>query len=329
MDRDPSIGESKRAREAAPPLDPRPLLRAWVSTSALYLSGVFLPVGGVLLMLFTPQPGLRLEPRGGMASLLALVALVAMTAAVFGGATAAVFYLAGFALLTLALPIGLRRGWSLEFTVGTTTLLLAATTALVLFGMVMTPSELAGALDGALEDGRATLLEMYRQAGVAPSRIDQLREATAAFVDAMVRLAPAAVVIALGVTVLLNLVVVRRRQARSGHFPIFGDLTRWRAPWPLVWMLIATGYGAVVLTGDVRTAALNGFAVTLAVYFLQGLAIVQFYLDRWQLPWWTRTLLWVVIAVEWLLAAGVVLLGVFDLWADFRRLTPRPVEDDE
>ncbi|MGH7856316.1 MAG: DUF2232 domain-containing protein, partial [Candidatus Binatia bacterium] len=181
----------------------------------------------------------------------------------------------------------------------------------------------------ALEDGRKTLLEIYRQAGVAPNRIDQLQEATGNFVDGMVRLAPAVVVIALGVTVFLNLMLVRWRQSRAGTFPIFGDLTRWQAPWPLVWVLIAAGYAAVVLSGPLHTAALNVFVVTLAVYFLQGVAVVQFHLDRWRLPWWMRAILWSVVAVEWLLGAAVGLLGVFDLWVDFRRLTPRPIEEDD
>ena len=39
-------------------------------------------------------------------------------------------------------------------------------------------------------------------------------------------------------------------------------------------------------------------------------------------------LVYLFIVVEWLLATGVTLLGVFDLWADFRRLNPRPVEED-
>ena len=71
--------------------------------------------------------------------------------------------------------------------------------------------------------------------------------------------------------------------------------------------------------------AANVFAVLLAVYFCQGLVIAQFYMRRWRSPFWVVGLVYVFIVVEWLLATGVTLLGVFDLWADFRRLNPRPL----
>ena len=56
--------------------------------------------------------------------------------------------------------------------------------------------------------------------------------------------------------------------------------------------------------------------------------IAQFYMRRWRSPFWVVGLVYVFIVVEWLLATGVTLLGVFDLCADFRRLNPRPAEED-
>jgi len=95
-----------------------------------------------------------------------------------------------------------------------------------------------------------------------------------------------------------------------------------------VWLLIVAGYGAFLAGGAAAWFAANLLAVLLAVYFCQGLVIAQFYLRRWRSPLWLVGLVYLFIVLEWLVATGVTLVGVFDLWADFRRLNPRPVEED-
>jgi uncharacterized protein YybS (DUF2232 family) len=299
-------------------------LRAWASTSALFLSGLFVPVGGVFLMLLTPQPGLRLERRAGMAPLLALVLLVTMTAGLVAGPMAGVFYLVGFALLTVLLPVTLRRDWSLEATVvvGTFALLVAVAGAAV--SLVDSPGELLAGLERLLEQARAMLLATYQDSD--PSRVEQVGEATAAFVRFVVGIAPALFVIALGATVLLNLLVVRWRQSEGTST---ADLAAWSAPEPLVWVLIGSGYASFLPQPFLQGFGWNVFIVVLSVYFLHGLAIVAFLFRKWQTPAWLRVLVYAMLAIEWVFAAGVATLGVFDLWADFRRLQPRPDEEDE
>lgn len=304
------------------------LLRAWLLTSVFYLSALVLPIGGTLLMIFTPQPGLSLEQERGFLPLIGVVLLVALTANLVAGPAAAVFYLAGMGLFTLLWPQVIRRQWSVDWTVGATTLVSAAAVALSVFLVISTPAEVVSELRAVLEQGRQSLLEVYRQAGIAGDRLDQLNEGTAALTESLVRLGPALHVIAVGSAVLLNLLLVRWRQRRLGLPPGFGDLSRWKCPVPVVWALIASGYGLFLPIPVLQVVAENVLAVILAVYFCQGLAIVQFYFQRWRSPIWMRSLLYVFVIVEWLVASGIVLLGVFDLWGDFRRLTPRPVEEE-
>src|SRR5947209_3781708 len=88
-------------------------VRASAATTLLYLSGFVLPVGGPLLMLLTPQPGLRLHQRSGMRSLAGLVVLVAVVVGALAGIGAVAAYLLTFALVTLLLPMLLEREWSI------------------------------------------------------------------------------------------------------------------------------------------------------------------------------------------------------------------------
>ena len=159
--------------------------------------------------------------------------------------------------------------------------------------------------------------------------VDQLASGGHRFVEFVVRLTPGLAVSALGGVVLANVSLVRWRQRREGVEPVFGDLTRWSTPPGAIWALIAAGYTSFLPIPFVQVIASNLLAVLLAVYLSQGLAIVQFTFCKWRVPVWARVLAYGFVAVEWLATGAVVLLGVFDLWADFRRLTPRPIDDDD
>ena len=175
---------------------------------------------------------------------------------------------------------------------------------------------------------REEAVGVYARAGLAPDMIHDLEDGSARVIDVVLRLAPALFLVSIATVVLINVQLLRRSQRVRGLVPVFGDLTRWECPPELVWILIASGYGSFVASGVLEAVATNVLAVLLVVYFCQGLVIAQFYMGRWRSPLWLIGLVYLFIVVEWLLATGVTLLGVFDLWADFRRLNPRPVEED-
>lgn len=299
------------------------LLRAWVSTSALFLSGLFVPVGGLVLMMFTPQPGLRLQQRAGMAPLLTLVPLVALTAGLVAGPLAGTFYVAGFAVLTVLLPLAVRREWSLETSVvvGTGVLLVAVAGAAV--SLIDSPAALIAGFERLLEQGREILLASYGDSDA--KRVEQIGIATATLVRFLVGVAPALFVITIGATVLLNLLAIRWGQPVEDR----RDLATWSAPDSLVWTLVGTGYASFLPHELVQGLAWNVFMVVLSIYVLHGLAIVAFLFRKWETPVWLRALAYVMMGFEWMFAAGIAVLGVFDLWADFRHLRPQPETDDD
>ena len=77
--------------------------------------------------------------------------------------------------------------------------------------------------------------------------------------------------------------------------------------------------------GMLADAGLNIFLVMLVIYFAQGLSIVVHFLKarNVQVVFWF--VLFILIFVQPLLIGLVAGLGVFDIWADFRKL--RSVED--
>jgi len=302
-------------------------VRAAAATVLLFVAGLALPFGGLLVMLLTPQPGLRLESRFGMRSLGLLVAVVAAALGATVGLPAVVAYLTTFALVTLLLPTILARRWSIEVTVGVVTIVVAVA-VLASAVAVSNPADWFATMRVGLEKVRDEAVRVYAQAGLSKEVLDDLETGSRQLVELVLKLAPALFLGGIATTVLLNLELLRRRQRLAGGVPVFGDLTRWKSPPELVWLLIAGGYGTFLPSGPFAPLAMNVFALLAGVYFCQGLVIAQFYMRRWHSPFWVNGLVYVFIAIEWLLATGVTLVGVFDLWADFRRLNPRPVEED-
>jgi uncharacterized protein YybS (DUF2232 family) len=95
--------------------------------------------------------------------------------------------------------------------------------------------------------------------------------------------------------------------------------SRWRSPELLIWPLIAAGFAVAFAAGAVQTVALNVLIVILPVYFLQGLAVVEHFLSRKGLSPLLRALSFLLLLLVNPLPVVVTGVGVFDLWADFRK----------
>ena len=91
------------------------------------------------------------------------------------------------------------------------------------------------------------------------------------------------------------------------------NLRLWRTPDALIWALIGAGFAMFVPAEPIALLARNAFLIILACYFCQGLAIVSYYLERFRLPRGIRIAGYVLIAVQHVVTAMVLALGVFDL----------------
>ncbi|MDD5524767.1 MAG: DUF2232 domain-containing protein, partial [Smithella sp.] len=63
----------------------------------------------------------------------------------------------------------------------------------------------------------------------------------------------------------------------------------------------------------------NIFLVTSFIYLLQGLAIVSFFFQKKNVPFFFRYLFYFLIAVQQILMIPIVAIGLFDIWIDFRK----------
>ena len=101
-------------------------------------------------------------------------------------------------------------------------------------------------------------------------------------------------------------------------------LNTWRAPDRLVWVLIAAGAMMALLEGFWFWTGANLVIVLSLIYFFQGIAVLAFWLKKKNTPRLLRVGIYLLVAVEIFLALLVALMGLFDLWFNFRRLGKEP-----
>lgn len=164
-------------------------------------------------------------------------------------------------------------------------------------------------------------LQIYRDFGVSSEGLAELESARADVTARIVAVVPALLLLVTTAWWLLAIGMSRRWVG----WPQLVTLTQWRTADWMIWVLIASGFALVLLPSDAGIAT-NLFVIAVACYFAQGLAIVGYFLQRAGLPRPLRAATFAAIGLQYLVAALVVVLGVFDLWVDFRNLAAQPVD---
>lgn len=305
-------------------------LLAAVSTILLFVSGAAIPMVGVLLIPLVPQPSLAFGLKWGKGHGAVLVALVILLLSLFGGKELALGY-SLLALMVLLLLFSFGRGWSIEAVVVGTAggmLLVASAVLGYFFGSL---SLMQRVLRAALTENLEISLKVYEKVGFSGESLELLRERAPQIIDVVLRIMPALAFMAFVTVILINLFFLYRRfPHQHASFVAAGDVREWKSPEPLVWCFILAGFSLFLPVGELlKSLALNLFLIVGVFYFLQGLAIVAYYFHHKNVPYFLRSLAYVLIVFEQLFTLFVVGLGLFDLWGDFRRLKKKDLHPSQ
>jgi hypothetical protein len=251
----------------------------------------------------------------------AAVALTVLAVLATAGGAALLLYLVQFGLPALLLPWLLNRGVAWDRTVVTTLGLVLVLGGVVLSGYAAASGQSALAfLDAQISreiDQTVTLMGDFAGTEQSADEAAAYREMVASMAAFMHRAYPGMLVVVGAALQLLTvglLILLVRPRALPG--PVFAE---WRAPELMIWPLIAAGFGVFLATGAAQTVALNLLVVLLPPYFLQGLAVVECFLGRRGWSPLLRGCTYLLLLVINPLPVIVTSVGVFDLWADFRK----------
>jgi uncharacterized protein YybS (DUF2232 family) len=297
-------------------------IKGGISTLALFLAYVSLPLVGMLPGLFTPLPGMYYTLKSGKGVGVAVVLITTAVLAIIADSSALFLYLVQGGLISLALPHFLARGYgaartiSFSVAVSLACILLFAAAVWLVQGV-----NLHGEILKGINYSISQTSSLYEKSGLTGEDLLSLQQGMKQAGALIARVYPALVLVSLGAIAGLNLLALARLAARSNRPLPIGDFRKFRNPDQLIWVVIFAGFALLLKSADVSTAALNVLIVTLTLYSLQGLAIIAHSFERFAVPRFVRVIFYVLLALQPYLTVAVAALGIFDLWGNFR--TPR------
>lgn len=295
------------------------LLGGILATLALLSGSEHLGLLMVLCSLVLPFPAALVQMRSGAWVGAGVVVLVALVLLVQASGVAAGSYLLQYGLGSFLLPFWLRRGWRWDRAVGATLLATLTVAGVLLVGYAQSQNV-------ALSEpvNQYVQIEMDRAVAAADTaemtaeerqEFQAYAQRTAEF---MRRAYPGMAVTVSGCFLLLLLGMLLA--SARGRYELPGPaFSRWKSPEWMIWLLIPGGFAVLLGTGVWQTIGINLLVVVLPVYFLHGLAIVTHYFQQRQTPLLWRWLGYVMATIFTPLPFVVLGMGVFDLWADFRK----------
>lgn len=94
---------------------------------------------------------------------------------------------------------------------------------------------------------------------------------------------------------------------------------RWQLPDYLIWPAITAIFLTAFPSVQIRILGINLALVFGLIYFLQGVSIFVFFLNKWRLPMLLRCVLYLLIIFQTLGALVLTGVGIINTWVDFRQ----------
>lgn len=288
------------------------------------LSPGTIPILGSVIAIFTPIPILFYLVKLGWGYGLAVLGIALIFSIflwpLFGSGSE--YFLVEIFILGPVLFSFLKRGFSITKTVGYATglLLLLLSAYLILWG-IKTGHNPYQAVVSEINQSMASSLRFYEQLNLPATTVGAMRDAFQDIKILVARVWPGLAAASLLVLVWMNVWLGNRILERYGSVNFqFGDLSRWSLPEIIVWLVILGAGLALLPYPGPQTAGINLLIFFALAYFFQGLAIVSFYLKKYRFSRFKRILLYSLIWIQTYMIIIVALVGLFDIWADFRRL---------
>lgn len=299
---------------------------ALASSVFLFMGGLTLPPLGVILFPFVVQPVVVFGINYGLAGGIAVLFAAMLVLAFFAGEDLAFIY-GVFAVISGLLLKLLGRVRVIEhLVVGIAAASFALATLLLM--------HFFGSWAAMIENFRLSIAQqidsaiaMHEKMGWPAENLQTVKEQSPQVIEVMLQIFPALLFLALALLVLVNVLLLCRRfpEHREKWLSV-ANLREWKAPEPLVWGLIGCGFSLFVPgLENFRATALNLLILLAACYFAQGLAVIAFFFHKNNVPRFLRGITYLLIVFQQIFTLLVVGLGLFDLWANFRRLGKEPL----
>jgi uncharacterized protein YybS (DUF2232 family) len=296
----------------------------------LYYASMQIPILGLLLGALMPLPTIMTIRRAGwLPGVLLVAAGVGMMFYVqhFSGIKAEVLPFLHMAVIGFAVSFFILRQDRLEVIVGGTVILVVMlqvlTILLLAWQQGVTP---LAYLQRIITEVWTQFTQLVANEPILKQEIQLSGVNAAEFTSIIAQLTPALLLINTTLVVLLNYLLSRRLVGSRGCEESRLPLSAWEAPGWLVFVLIGAGFFLLVPNQVVQMVGVNVLLICGLLYFFQGLAILAFHFKRFQVPQFFRWIAYMLLVLIKSIMLLVILMGLIDLWLDFRRLHRPPSE---
>lgn len=165
------------------------------------------------------------------------------------------------------------------------------------------------------------IITVYRTNGeLPPEALYALEQMITGVRELLPKILPGLLAGTVLLTVVLNMVVGRVLLCKLAPKKIFWPpYSEWRLPDKTIWFLV-TAFALLLLNKGGGSIGVSLAFTAGLLYFFQGAAVVVHTLNRWKLPRAARFFIYVILGLQRYGILLVVIAGIADTWADFRKL---------
>lgn len=298
------------------------LLLGSVFSALLFSSAMAVPFVGFVAGFLAASPLVFVRFSTGSRNISVLsVALAALIVGIAFKPPSAIWYIAQCGMAGLIVPELLLKGKSNSSILlwATAISTLASAAVAVMFSM-MAGQEIGALASKEIMTGIDQLVSLYeQQQSLSRDELEIVRHGLKKAGNLMVQIYPALATINMFFFSAATLVVSRWLAVKYSLQELqqtrFSDF---RTPDVLIWPLIVAGFTMFTPVALLKTPALNIIALLLPLYFLQGLAVAVTLSDRSQFKGLLKVMLGVLLIAQPYLIVVLTILGMFDLWGEFR-----------
>ncbi len=306
----------------------RTILLGAAGSGVLFAASLAVPFIGFVAGFLAAVPLCHTRLTGGRRAALPAVLIATLLIGTAFAPSTALWFLAQCGLIGFLLPEFLTRGMRGSRALLWTTAVATLATVLLAFAMAMTAGQdIFTMAQQEITAGMDQARHLYeQQQGLSPQDLATIKDGMRQAGALLMRIFPALGTLNLLLVSSVSLLFCQRMAIIRGLPLSIAPFRSFRVPEPLIWILIVAGFSLLSSQTLITTPAMNLLAVLLILYFCQGLAVLLTLTDRTSYPGMLKVMLTFLLLVQPYLLPVVVILGIFDLWGDFR--TPRTKQEE-
>ena len=294
---------------------------------AMKVPPLFMIIGALV-----PVPLIFVYVQSGRRPGIILLAIVFIVLLILLGPKQAVLFFTEYAVLAGIMAETIRLKLPFDKCILFSTLISAALSISLLFFIIIDrESTLFDFFQEQIEEYFKQSMEALKAMGDKPEDIKMMQEFAVKATGSLARVYPSLIITGTFVVATINYYATRLLWSRIYSLELFhpAKFSGWALPDQTVWLLISSGALSFVADNILGTIAMNFLFIVLVLYFLQGLAILIYFLESRSVSVFFWFLIFFVIVLQPILVGAGIGLGIFDTWMDLRKVRVDKEKDIE